>query len=163
MEVRQGGLMDHILIVYYSFSKNTQKLANEIARQIGGEARELIPKKAYSFDYNTAAKEARNEILRGYCPELESGNESIDDYDIVFIGTPNWFKSIAPPVRTFLQNHEFAEKTIIPFCTHGGGGFGEIENEIKLECRDAKILPGIAVLGSAGPEHISDWLKGIGL
>lgn len=155
--------MSNILIVYYSFSKNTQKLAQEIARQTGGDLRELIPQKAYSFNYNTAAKEARNEIRRGFCPELKSGNEPIDGYHIVFIGTPNWFKSLTPPVLTFLRKHDFSEKTVIPFCTHGGGGFGEIEKELAKECSSSRIFPGLAVSGNPSPELISDWLKQIGL
>jgi flavodoxin len=155
--------MSNILIVYYSFSKTTQKLANEIARQTGGDIRELIPQKAYSFDYNTAAKEARVEITRGFCPELKVGNEPIDSYTTVFIGTPNWFKSLTPPVLTFLRKHDFSGKTVIPFCTHGGGGFGEIEEQIAKRCVNARLLPGIAVCGSASTEQISDWLKTIGL
>lgn len=155
--------MSNILIVYYSFSKNTQKLANEIARQTGGDIRELIPQKAYSFNYNTAAKDARNEIMCGFCPELKSGNEPIDGYDTVFIGTPNWFKTLTPPVLTFLRKHDFSGKTVIPFCTHGGGGFGEIEKEITKECSNSKILPGIAVSDGDSTDQISDWLKKIGL
>lgn len=78
----------------------------------------------YSFDYNTAAKEVRNQIARGFCPTLISGNQSIGDYETIFIGPPNWFKTIAPPVTSFLSHHDFTGKTVIPFCTHGGSGFG---------------------------------------
>lgn len=155
--------MSNILIVYYSFSKSTRRLANEIAQQTGGDIRELIPQKAYFFNYNTAAKEARNEIMSGFCPELKSGNEPIDNYNTIFIGTPNWFKSLTPPVRTFLRKYDFSGKTLIPFCTHGGGGFGQIENEIEKECPDSRILPGVAVFGNYSPEEISDWLKKIEL
>ena len=68
--------MNSTVIVYYSLFQNTKNLALEIAKQTGGAIRELIPDKNYSFDYNTAAKEVRNEIYRGYCPKLTSGNES---------------------------------------------------------------------------------------
>lgn len=159
----KGERMSNVLIVYYSFSKSTQKLANEIAQQTGGDIRELIPQKTYSFNYNTAAKGARNEIIRGFCPELKSGDGPIDSYNTVFIGTPNWFKSLTPPVLTFLRKHDFSGKTVIPFCTHGGGGFGEIEKEIAKECLNSRMLPGIAVCGNASTEQISDWLKKIGL
>jgi flavodoxin len=84
-----------MLIVYYSLFKNTENLALEITKQTGGTIRELIPDKNYSFDYNTAAKEVRNQISRGFCPKLISGNEPIDDYKTIFIGTPNWFKTLA--------------------------------------------------------------------
>ena len=64
--------MNNTLIVYYSLFQNTKNLALEIAKQTGGTLRELIPDKNYSFDYNTAAKEVRNEIFRGFCPKLLS-------------------------------------------------------------------------------------------
>lgn len=150
------------LIVYYSLFQSTKKLALQIADHTGGTIRELIPEKNYSFDYNTAAKEVRNEISRGFCPKLISGNESIDDYQTIFMGTPNWFKTLAPPVMSFLKQHDFAGKTIVPFCTHGGGGFCQIENDIAKECSKSIILSGIAVNGSVSSAEIANWLKTIG-
>ena len=153
--------MNDTLIVYYSLFQNTKNLALEIAKQTGGTVRELIPDKNYSFDYNTAAKEVRNEISRGFCPKLISGNEPIDDYRIIFIGTPNWFKTLAPPVMSFLKQHDFTDKIVIPFCTHGGGGFCQIENDIAKECLKSIIIPGIAVNGTVAPEEVTSWLKTI--
>jgi len=154
--------MNSILIVYYSLFKFTKNLALEIAVQTGGTLRELIPDKNYSFNYNTAAKEVRNQISRGFCPKLISGNEPIEDYQTIFIGSPNWFKTFATPVMSFLRQHDFTGKTIIPFCTHGGGGFGQIENDIARECPKSIILPGIAVNGTVMPEEVTNWLKSIG-
>ena len=153
--------MNDTLIVYYSLFQNTKDLASEIAKQTGGTIRELIPDKNYSFDYNTAAKEVRSEISRGFCPKLISGNESTDDFRTIFIGTPNWFKTVAPPVMSFLKQHDFTGKTIIPFCTHGGGGFGQIEIDIAKECSKSIILPGIAVNGAVSPEAVASWLEAI--
>jgi len=154
--------MSNTLIVYYSLFKSTESLALEIAAQTGGDLRELVPEKNYSFDYNTAAKEVRNQISRGFCPKLISGNEPIDDYKTIFIGSPNWFKTIAPPVLSFLRSHDFTGKTIIPFCTHGGGGFGQIEKDIAKECPHSTILPGIAVYGTVSSDDVMNWLKTIG-
>ena len=154
--------MSKTLIVYYSLFHNTANLALEIANQTGGDIRELIPDKNYSFDYNTASKEVRNQISRGFCPNLISGNELIDDYQTIFIGTPNWFKTFAPPVMSFLRKHDFTGKTIIPFCTHGGGGFCEIENNIARECSKSIILPGFDVNGIASSEAVTKWLDTIG-
>ena len=154
--------MNNTLVAYYSLFQNTANLALEIAKQTGGTIRELVPDKNYSFDYNTAAKEVRNQIARGFCPELISGYESIDDYHTIFIGTPNWFKTLAPPVLSFIKRHDFAGKTIIPFCTHGGGGFGQIENDIAKECSKSIILPGISVNGIVESEELVKWIKAIG-
>lgn len=155
--------MNNTLIAYYSFSGTTRKMAKAIAAATGGDILELIPEKPYDFSYNTASKEARNEIARGYCPKLLAGNTSIHEYDIIFVGSPNWFKSIVPPVLTFLHSHDFTDKTIVPFCTHGGGGFGEIETRVAEECNPAKTLSGLAVSGDFAPEEIVDWLKEIKL
>ena len=154
--------MNSTLIVYYSLFQNTKNLALEIAKHTGGTIIELIPDKNYSFDYNTAAKEVRNQIARGFCPKLISGNQSIDDYQTIFIGTPNWFKTLAPPVMSFLKQHDFTGKTVIPFCTHGGGGFCQIEDDIAKECSKSTILPGIAINGIALPEEVINWLETIG-
>lgn len=154
--------MNNTLIVFYSLFRNTENLALEIAIQTDGALRELIPDKNYSFDYNTAAKEVRNQIFRGFCPELISGNESIEDYQTIFIGSPNWFKTLAPPVLSFIRTHNFTGKTVIPFCTHGGGGFGQIENDINRECSKSIILPGMAINGIIAPEEVTNWLKIIG-
>jgi flavodoxin len=154
--------MRDTLIVYYSLFKNTENLALEITKQTGGTIREVIPDKNYSFDYNTAAKEVRNQISRGFCPKLISGNEPIDDYKTIFIGTPNWFKTLAPPVMSFLKQHDFTGKTVVPFCTHGGGGFCQIENDIAKECSKSIILPGIAVNGTVNSEEVANWIKRIG-
>lgn len=155
--------MSNILITYYSFSKTTENLAEEIAVQTGGRLREIVSKRTYNFGYNTAAKEVRAEVERGFCPELVAGSESIDDYDVIFIGSPNWFKAIAPPVLSFLRMHDFLNKIIIPFCTHGGGGFGDIERCIAQECAGAKVLPGIATGTEIKPTQIAAWLEEIGL
>jgi flavodoxin len=154
--------MDNILIVYYSLFGNTENLALEIAIQTDGTLRELTPDNKYSFDYNTAAKEVRNQISRGFCPKLVSGNEPIEDYKTIFIGSPNWFKTLAPPVLSFLRAHDFTGKTVIPFCTHGGGGFGQMQNDIARECSKSMILSGIAVNGTSAPDEVENWLKSIG-
>ncbi|HWQ51156.1 MAG TPA: flavodoxin [Terriglobales bacterium] len=154
--------MDDTLIAYYSLFHSTENLALEIAAQTGGALRRLIPETEYSFDYHTAVKEVRSQISRGYSPRLIEGNEPIDSYKTVFVGTPNWFKTIAPPVRGFLRQHDFTGKTVIPFCTHGGGGFGQIENDVSQECPKSTILPGLAVNGVAAPEEVAGWLAAIG-
>lgn len=93
--------MSKILVVFYSFSNTTRMLAEEISKQTGGDIRELVPEKSYAFNYNTAAKEVRNEIENGYCPKLLYGEEPVKSCDHIFLGTPNWFKSFAPPILSF--------------------------------------------------------------
>lgn len=153
--------MSEILIIYYSFSNTTKKLAKIISKITGGDIIELVPKNLYSFDYNTAAKEVRNEIENGYCPKLISKNKSVSSYKYIFIGTPNWFKSFAPPILSFLRTVDLNGKTIIPFCTHGGGGFGQIEINIAKECPNSKILSGFASMSPFNEKQVVDWINKI--
>ncbi|GEA31593.1 flavodoxin [Clostridium diolis] len=155
--------MSKILVVFYSFSNTTRMLAEEIAKQTGGDIRELVPEKSYAFNYNTAAKEVRNEIENGYCPKLLSGEESVKSYDYIFLGTPNWFKSFAPPILSFLRNVDLQGKTIIPFCTHGGGGFGQIQINIAKECQKSTILPGFEAMSNFSEQQVKNWIEQIGL
>lgn len=152
--------MKKSLIVYYSFSGSTAQMAEAIAAHTQGDLRPLIPQKPYSFSHNTASKDVRSEITRMVCPALASGNESIDDYDTIYIGSPNWFKSIAPPVRTFLHAHNFSSKTVLPFCTHGGGGFGLVESVMQELCTGATVLPGLEGT-ETDVDAIRRWIDGV--
>ena len=127
------------LIVYYSYSGITKRLAEDIALITDGDLRELKPQKTYSFSSNTAVKEARKEIEKGYCPPLIEGTEPIGNSGVIFIGSPNWLKTFAPPVLSFLRKVDLSGKTIIPFCTHGGGGFGRMIEDYKKECKNSII------------------------
>lgn len=151
--------MKKILVVYYSYSGSTRKLAEEIALLTDADLFELIPEKQYSFNYNTASKEIRNEIERGYCPKLLEKIESIDEYKYIFIGSPNWFKSFAPPVLTFLRSVNTKGKNIIPFCTHGGGGFGNILSLISKECPDAVVLESFHAVSDFYDLSVLKWIE----
>lgn len=153
--------MSKALVVYYSYSNTTKSLAESIAIITDGDMRELIPETPYSFTYNGATKEARSEMEREYCPKLLSGNEPIADYEYIFIGTPNWFKSFAPPILSFLRSVDLDGKTIIPFCTHGGGGFGQIEVNISKECPNSKMLPGFDSTSDFDDKQIEEWIDGM--
>ena len=122
------------LIVYYSYSGITKGLAEDIALITDGDLREIEPEEPYSFSYNTAVKEVRTQIEKGYCPPLRRGVESVGDAETIFIGSPNWLTTFAPPVLSFLRSVDLSGKTIIPFCTHGGGGFGHMLEDYRREC-----------------------------
>ncbi|MFV0465661.1 MAG: flavodoxin [Lachnospiraceae bacterium] len=150
--------MSTSLVVYYSYSDTTRGLAEDIALITDADIRELIPERPYTFTYNGATKEVRSEIERGYCPKLISGNEDITDYEYIFIGSPNWFRSFAPPILSFLRSVNLEGKTVIPFCTHGGGGFGLIEANISKECSKTKMLPGFSTTSEFDERQVQAWL-----
>lgn len=119
------------IVVYYSFSGSTRNLAEDIALILDCEILEIRPKIPYSFSHNTAVREVREEIERGYCPILEPFSLDISIYDTIILCTPNWLKTYPPPVLSFFRNNDLKEKEIVIFSTHGGGGFGKIIEEVK--------------------------------
>ena len=148
-----------LLIVYYSYSGITRRLAEDIALITDGELRELKPQKPYSFSYNTAVKEVRYEIENKHCPPLIEGAEPVGEAEVIFIGSPNWLKSFAPPVLTFLKTVDLSGKILIPFCTHGGGGFGRMMEDYKNECNNSIIKDGLALEGDYSFDELQNWLN----
>ena len=156
--------MSKTCIVYYSHSGNTRQFAQLIAKQIQGDCFEILPEKAYPESYNAVVKQAKKEIRAGFLPALQSTVPDITAYDAVLIGTPNWWSTIAPPIATFLKSNAFTGKKVVPFCTHGGGGFGHIERDIEKYCPSSDVLSGLAVYaGSCKETEIRNWLCSIGV
>ena len=147
------------LIVYYSYSGITKRLAEDIALITDGDLRELKPANPYCFSSNTSVKAVREEIEKGYCPPLLQGTEPIGDVDLVFVGSPNWLRTFAPPVLSFLRAVDLRGKIIIPFCTHGGGGFGKMMDDYKKECKESIIKNGLALKGDYHFDDLQNWLQ----
>lgn len=149
-----------ILIAYYSKSGNTGFAAGQIARATGGTLFEIQPVNDYPDDYNACVEQAKREIQDNFRPEIEPGPENLDQYDVIFIGSPNWWSTIAPPVASFLAGHDLAGKTIAPFVTHGGGGMAGCEEAVKQLCPDSTILKGGAFSGRnvrRNPDEVIKW------
>ena len=107
--------------------------------------------KAYSEKYLTCIEEAREELRTNARPELK---EDVDPsaYDTIILGYPNWWGHVPMCVMTWLEEHDFSGKTIIPFCTHEGSGMGSTEKDIRKAAPGAGIGHGTAVHGS-GAAH----------
>ncbi|MCI1640281.1 MAG: flavodoxin [Bacteroidales bacterium] len=155
-----------ILIAYFSCSGNTRVIARDIQKECGGTMFEIQPVKPYPAEYRAVVEQARQEIEAGYKPELKTKVENFDSYDIIFIGSPNWWGTVPPPVATFLSSYDFKGKTILQFITHGGSSFGRSSEDIRKLCPDSKILKGYSCRGSmvgtaAGEVH--KWLTALNL
>lgn len=149
-----------ILIVYYSYSGNTRRLAKSIQKRVGGKLYELFPSQPYSEQYNQLMERVKQEFREKSLPEIKGDPENLEDCHMVYVGTPNWCGKIAPPVVTFLREHDFSGKIIIPFCTHGGGGSGNIKTEMEVLCPGARVCPGLAVCGGLNPDFmITNWIQ----
>ncbi|MGN0637110.1 MAG: flavodoxin [Huintestinicola sp.] len=153
------------LIVYFSWSGNTEAVANEIAAQTGADIFELIPETPYTDDYDELLDIAQNEQSSGARP-LISGSVDLSDHDTIFIGYPNWWADMPMIVYTFFDEYDLSGKTIAPFCTSGGSGFsGTLRTIAELE-PDAEITEGLHISSSSAgnsSDDVSKWLSETGL
>lgn len=151
-----------VLVAYFSLTGNTREIARQIHEQVGGDIFEIQPVQPYPQDYDAVLSQAREELDPGYRPALKARVADIGAYDVVFIGYPNWFNTFPAPVRTFLAEHDLSGKTVIPFCTHGGGGLGNSVGDIAKLCPRSKVLDGLEVPGSAvktAGDKVAGWLR----
>ncbi|MCC8189163.1 MAG: flavodoxin [Planctomycetes bacterium] len=154
--------MTDCLIVYYSHSGNTRTVAQTIQRLTDGDLLELEPVSPYPQSYDAVLHQAKHEIQAGYLPPLRPMRTDLAEGTRVFIGSPNWWSTIAPPVSAFLAEADLAGKTVLPFCTHGGGGGGRLERDITTRCPDATVAPILVVAGDGGSQLeklVSTWLE----
>ncbi len=153
---------DNILVAYFSWSGNTAIVAKQIHYYLGGNIFEVCAQEAYSSVYRDVVNRARQELRDNERPELMEDLDTIASYDTIFIGYPNWCNTFPAPVLTFLTNHNFAGKTIIPFCTHGGGGIGNSLRDFSKYCPSAKIIKGLTLNGSlVSPNNgkVINWIE----
>lgn len=164
MQAQSASPSKKILVVYFSHSGNTKEIANQIKDLTGGDIFEIQPIKAYPSDYQACVDQAKKEINANYKPALKTKLKSISSYDIIFVGSPCWWATMAPPVATFLSSYDFTGKTIVPFMTHEGSRMGRYASDIKKLCPKAKILEGLPVRGSNVKEakgDVNKWLREI--
>jgi len=131
-----------ILVAFYSWGGNTKAVAEYIKERTGADIYEICPIKAYPSDYNECVRVVGREGAQ-YEPELKGGQPDIAKYDLIFIGSPCWWGTIANPVRTFLHQNDFKGKTIAPFMTNGTSG--KRLQDVKRLCQDAKVDSGLSI------------------
>ncbi|MBQ8110497.1 MAG: flavodoxin [Clostridia bacterium] len=149
---------------------NTAKLAEAIAGQTGAELFEIVPVVDYPQSYDACLEVATAEQREGARPAYVGDVENWEQYDTVFIGYPIWWGEIPNIVYTFMENHDFGDKTVIPFNTHEGSGQSHSQRDIVNTLPDATVLQGLAVRGAtaqndadATAKAVSDWLSGLGM
>ena len=155
-----------ILVAYYSWSGNTEQIADMIAKDTNGTLFAIEPEEAYPSDYNTVVDQAKKEQQEDARPALAAEVENFDDYEVIFLGYPNWWSDVPMLMKTFMEAYDFSGKTVVPFCTHGGGGFGRSLESVKEGCKGATILDGFEVGGSNAANAGADvqaWIDSLGL
>lgn len=155
-----------ILIAYFSWSGNTETLAGMIQAETGGDLFAIEPETPYTDDYNALLDQAQQEQADQARPALAAQVENWEQYDTIFVGYPNWWGDAPMIILSFLEFYDCTGKTIIPFCTSGGGGFGSSVTSVTNSAAGAEILDGFHVGGSrvenAG-EDVAAWIDGLGL
>lgn len=126
------------LVVYYSYTGNTKKLAKIIAEKIGAETLEIETETPYSDDYDLVVENAKVEIRKKATPKLIPLKTNVDNYDLIVLGTPVWWYSMAPATRSFLTENALKDKKVYVFATNGGW-LGHTFEDIKKLCPNAKF------------------------
>lgn len=169
--------MKKILIVYYSRKGenyvngqiknleegNTSVIAKYIQKYTYGDLFEIETVKEYSKDYHKCTEEAKEELDNKIKPELKN-HIDIDDYDVIFIGYPNWWGTYPMAVLSFLEEMKLYHKTIIPFCTHESSGMEKSISDLKRICLNCNVLEGKSIKGSIVKDSelsIKQWIEEI--
>ena len=159
------------LVLYASRTNNTERVAQLIQTTLDCDMLEVEPETAYDNDYNSMLERSQEElaaIRQGNYPPVKTSMESFDDYDIVFVGYPIWYSSMATPMQTFLHEHaaKLAGKRIALFATSGSSGISTSVSEARSLCPDAAIIDRTVLLTSSTlsqmENRITEWLNGIG-
>lgn len=140
---------------------NTEVTAGFIEKWIDADVFKIEQQQAYAKDYNTCIAQAQEDQKRDARPELKAYPESIDGYETIYLGFPNYWSTMPMAVFTFLEHFDFSGKVIKPFCTHEGSGMGNSERDIKRLCPTAKVEKGLAIRGGSvrqAGEEIERWL-----
>lgn len=141
---------------------NTEVAAKMIQDYTDADLFKMEPNVPYSADYNECIAQAQDDQRRDARPELKEYPESLEKYDTVYLGYPNYWGTMPMAVFTFLEHFDFNGKTILPFCTHEGSGMGRSEEDIKRLCPGAVVKKGLAIHGasvSRSEKDIKEWIK----
>lgn len=147
--------MKKMLVVYYSWSNgNTKQIAEQLAKATGAELAEIDMVQPYTGSYDEVVDQGQREVNAGYKPEIKPLTVNIQDYDVIAVGTPTWWYTMAPAVLTFLSAQDFTGKTVIPFMTNGGWP-GHVIKDMKANCKGAEFAHEMEIqFDSTGGAHL---------
>ncbi len=140
---------------------NTEKIAEKIAAETGGELFKIEQKTPYSTSYNTCIAQAQQEQRENARPALVKYAD-FSDYDVIFLGYPNYWNTVPMAVFSFLEQGGLNGQILCPFCTHEGSGFGGSIGDLERHFPGAKLLPGLSVRGckaDSADRDIKEWLE----
>jgi len=133
------------LVIYYSQTSNTEKVAREIAFQVGADLEEIVAAEPYDGDFHATIERCMKEREQGITPDILPITANLAEYDVIFLGYPIWFGTYAPPVKAFMNEVDLSGKKVVPFCTFGSGGLESSIKDLAEAQPNAEILPGYGV------------------
>jgi flavodoxin len=151
---------ENILIVYLSRTNNTKAIAEIIQKNVGEKLVALELEKPYPENYKAIVEQVSKENETGYLPPLKTKIDSMEKYDVVFIGFPTWGMQLPPPMKSFLHQYDLSGKTVIPFNTNAGYGVGSSFETVKKLCPNSKILEGFSTKGGIERDGVFFVMKG---
>jgi len=154
------------LVAYFSHTGNTRVIASQIHERVGGDMLEIATVNPYPSDYDECVKQAKQELEKGYRPELKIMVKDIGSYDLFFIGYPNWWGTMPMALISFFGKNDMSGKTIVPFCTHGGSRLGRSVTDITKFCPNSTVLDGLAIRSSDinnSRNEVYGWLRKLGI
>lgn len=154
------------LVVYFSWSGNTENVAKSIQSQTDSDIFEIVPATPYSDDYEAVVDLAQEEQRNDARPAISGSIENIEQYDVVYVGFPNWWGDMPMILYTFFDTYDLSGKSVAMFCTSGGSGLSGTVNEVKSLEPDATVTEGLHISSgsSSNPDNaVSEWLNNIGL
>lgn len=161
--------MSKTLVVYYSATGQTERVAKIAAEKLGADLFELQPATPYSeadFDWtdleSRVSKEHNDESLRDI-DLVQETPENWDEYDTVLIGCPIWYGIFAWPVNRFMKINSFADKTVVPFCVSHSSPLGDSDKLLHEMTSSGDWKDGYRFAMDPSEEEIDSWLKGLGL
>ncbi|QHW01330.1 flavodoxin [Spirosoma endbachense] len=138
-----------VLIVYLSRTTNTRAIAEIIHRHVGGKLVALELEKPYPENYRATVEQVAKENETGFLPPLKTKIDTIQQYDVVFVGFPTWGMQLPPPMKSFLHQYDLKGKTVIPFNTNGGYGIGSTFQTVKELCPNSNVVEGFTMRGGS--------------
>ena len=127
------------LVAYFTLTGNTEKAAKIVAEGMGADLYKIELVTPYPDEYKAQTELAKKELAEGTFPPIKPWPENINEYDVVFVGSPVWWGTMATPVRTFLASGVLSGKSVIPFVTHGGGGADNSFADTAKLCEGCKV------------------------
>jgi flavodoxin len=136
-----------VLIVYLSRTNNTKTIAEIVQKNVGGTLVALELQTPYPENYQAIVQQVAKENETGHMPPLKTKIDSIEKYDIIFIGFPTWGMQMPPPMKSFLREYNLSGKTVVPFNTNAGYGIGSGFQSVKQLCPNSTIPDGFTTKG----------------